>query len=62
MYTHTHTQQIDSVDPNVREAAFESIFKVVGEYPMNMYIKTMDKTKMAKVSISIHSVIVCIYT
>ena len=48
-------QQIDSADPNVREAAFESIatlLKVVGERPMNMYIETIDKTKMAKVLIN----------
>ena len=65
-HTHTHSlslslthtlslslQQIDSADPNVREAAFESIatlLKVVGERPMNMYIETIDKNKMTKVS------------
>ena len=57
-YTHSLSlslslQQIDSADPNVREAAFESIatlLKVVGERPMNMYIETIDKNKMTKVS------------
>ena len=45
-------KQIESADPNVREAAFESIatlLKVVGERPMNLYIEAIDKTKMAKV-------------
>ena len=52
---HTH-QQIDSADPNVREAAFESIatlLKVVGERPMTMYVETIDKTKMAKVGFAL---------
>ncbi|CAI8010225.1 Cytoskeleton-associated protein 5 [Geodia barretti] len=43
---------IKSADPNVREAAFESIatlLKVVGERPMNLYIEAIDKTKMAKI-------------
>ena len=54
-YTHPlHIQQIDSADPTVREAAFETIatlIKVVGERPMNIYIESIDKTKMAKVSV-----------
>ena len=49
-------KQIESADPNVREAAFESIatlLKVVGERPMNLYIEAIDKTKMAKVNVSV---------
>ena len=46
-------QRLDDTTPQVREAAFETIailLKVVGDRPMNAYLDSIDKTKMAKAS------------
>ena len=46
-------QQLADTTPQVRDAsaeAFATVWKVMGDRPMTVYLEGIDKTKMTKVS------------
>lgn len=47
-------QKLDDTNPAVREAGMEclgTLMRVVGDRPLNSYMESIDKSKMAKVRI-----------